>query len=52
MNKERQQLNKSLRRSEKRNKDLQMQIEEERAHTESYKQQVSCIMFVSIEQSS
>ena len=42
--KERQQLNKSLRRSEKRNKDLQMQIEEERAHTESYKQQVSCIV--------
>lgn len=38
--KERQQLNKALRKSEKRNKDFQMQIEEERSHTESYKQQV------------
>ena len=39
--KERQQLSKTLRKNEKRSKDLLMQIEEERAHTESYKQQVS-----------
>lgn len=39
--KERQQLNKQLRKADKRTKDLLLQIEEERSHTESYKQQAS-----------
>ena len=39
--KDRQQLSKNLRKSDKRIKDLTIQIEEERAHTESYKQQVT-----------
>ena len=38
--KERQQLNKANRKSDKRIKELSLQIEEERSHTESYKQQV------------
>lgn len=38
--KDRQTLSKNLRKSDKRIKDLTIQIEEERSHTESYKQQV------------
>ena len=39
--KERQQLSKALRKADKRCKDFQLQIEEERAQTENYKQTVS-----------
>ena len=41
--KERQQLNKLLRKNEKRTKEITMTIEEERSHAESYKQQVRTI---------
>ena len=43
--KERQSLTKSLRRTEKKAKDLQVLVDEERGHTESYKQQVCCVYF-------
>lgn len=50
--KERQQLTKAQRKTDKRVKDLLMQIEEERSHTESFKQQVSVFYSGSLDDTS
>ena len=46
--KERQQMSKSIRKSEKRVKELTITVEEERSHTENYKNQVNSLLLLSL----